>query len=127
MTAPDHSPALQHSPALEIARAYHRSWTTGDVDAAMAHLTDDFVCRAPDGEIKGRDAYRDYLGGFLRVFTGATDIAAFGDDEHALLFYYPQTETTSNAPAAEYFTVHDGLIVESLLVFDRLSYAPPEE
>ena len=33
---------------------------------------------------------------------------------------------TSTAPAAEYFTVRDGRIVESLLVFDRLSYAPPQ-
>jgi len=33
---------------------------------------------------------------------------------------------TSTAPAAEHFTVRDGRIVESLLVFDRLSYAPSQ-
>ena len=37
------------------------------------------------------------------------------------------TQTTgSTAPAAEYFTVRDGLIVESVLVFDRLSFVPPD-
>lgn len=117
----------KHSPALQTALKYHRAWTTGDLDAAMEHVADHMVCRAPDGDITGKDAYRDYLGGFLQVFTGLTDVAAFGDDQHALLFYYPHTETTTGAPAAEHFTVRDGKIVESLLVFDRLSFVPPQE
>lgn len=47
--------------------------------------------------------------------------------EHALLFYYPHTAVTSTAPAAEHFTIRDGKIVEIRLVFDRLSFAPPEQ
>lgn len=115
------------SPALQTALAYHRAWTSGYLGAAMAHVADDIICRAPDGDITGKDAYREYLGGFLQVFSGLTDIAAFGDEEHALLFYYPHTETTSTAPAAEHFTIRDGQIVKNLLVFDRLSFAPPQE
>ncbi len=59
------------------------------------------------------------------MMTGLTDVAAFGDDEHALLFYCPHTAVTSTAPAAEHFTIRDGKIVESRLVFDRLSFGPP--
>lgn len=115
------------SPALQTALAYHRAWTSGDLDGAMAHVADDIFCRAPGGDITGKAAYRDFLGGFLRVFSGLTDVAAFGDEAHALLFYYPHTETTKTAPAAEHFTIRDGQIVENLLVFDRLSFAPPQE
>lgn len=114
-------------PALQTALAYHRAWTNGDLDDAMTHVADDIVCRAPDGDITGKDAYRNYLGNFLRILSGLTDVAAFGDEEHALLFYYPHTEVTSTAPAAEHFTIRAGQIVESLLVFDRLSFAPPQE
>jgi len=115
------------SPALQTALAYHRAWTSGDLDGAMAHVADDIFCRAPDGDITGKDAYRDYLGEFTQIMTGLTDVAVFGDEEHALLFYYPHTVVTSTAPAAEHFIIRDRKIVESLLVFDRLSFAPPQE
>ncbi len=116
------------SAALRVALAYHRAWTSGDVDAAMAYVTDDgFVCRAPGGDLTGKEAFRDYLQGFVQVNTGLTDIGAFGDDEHALLFYCPHTATTTTAPAAEHFTIRDGRIVETTLVFDRLSFAPPQQ
>ncbi len=115
------------SSALQTALAYHRAWTSGDLDGAMVHVSDEIVCRAPDGDITGKEAYRGYLGGFLQVMTGLTDVAAFGDDEQALLFYCPHTAATSTAPAAEHFTLRDGQIVESRLVFDRLSFAPPQD
>jgi ketosteroid isomerase-like protein len=112
--------------ALETALAYHQAWTSGNLDDAMALVADDIVCRAPDGEIAGKDDYRAYLSEFSRINTGLTDIAAFGDDDHALLFYCPHTAVTTTAPAAEHFTIRDGQIVQSHLVFDRLSFAPPE-
>lgn len=119
-------PTNQHPQALESALAYHRAWTSGDLDGAMAHVADDIVCRAPGAEITGKDGYHAFLSGFQKMMTGLTDVAAFGDDEHVVLFYYPHTAVTSTAPAAEHFTFRDGQIIESLLVFDRLSYAPPQ-
>lgn len=113
--------------ALHTALAYHRAWTSGNLDGAMAHVADDIACSTPGAALAGKDAYRDYLAGFLEVFTGLTDVAAFGDDTHAVLFYYPHTRATSTAPAAEHFTVRDGRIVENLLIFDRLSFTAPAE
>jgi len=118
--------SVSQTPALETVLAYHRAWTSGNLDSAMGFVDEHIVCRAPGGEITGKDAYCAYLGGFSQMMTGLTDIAAFGDDQHVMLFYCPHTAVTSTAPAAEYFTVRDGRIVESLLVFDRLSYAPPQ-
>lgn len=114
------------SPALQTALTYHRAWTSGDLDGAMAHVADDILCRAPGGDITGKDAYRGYLQGFVGVMTGLTEVAAFGDEEQVLLFYYPHTATTSSAPAAEHFTIRHGQIAQSLLVFDRLSFGPPQ-
>jgi hypothetical protein len=33
--------------ALDVALAYHRAWTGGDLDSAMTHIADDVVCDAP--------------------------------------------------------------------------------
>lgn len=113
--------------ALQTALGYHRAWTSGDLDGAMAYVADEIVCRAPSGDITGKDAYRSYLGGFAQILTGLTEVAAFGDEDHALLFYRPHTAVTSTAPAAEHFTIRDAKITESQLVFDRLSFAPSAE
>jgi ketosteroid isomerase-like protein len=113
------------STALEMVLDYHRAWTSGDIDRAMTHVAEDIVCRAPGEELVGKDAYRGYLAGFAPSLTGLSDVASFADGERVALFYYPQTATTSTALAAECFTIRDGQIAESVLVFDRLSFAPP--
>jgi len=118
---------ISQSAALETALAYHRAWTSGDLEGAIAHVADDIVCRAPGGDITGKDAYRGFLGGFAANVTGLTDVAAFGDEEHVVLFYYPHTAATSTAAAAEHFTIRDGQIVETQLVFDRLSFTPLQQ
>jgi hypothetical protein len=112
--------------AYQIVQDYHRAWTSGDIDRAMTLVADDIVCRAPGEDLTGKDAYREFIGGFAPALTGLTDIAGFADGERRVaLFYYPQTAATAIAPAAECFTVRDGKIAESVLVFDRLSFGPP--
>jgi hypothetical protein len=59
---------------------------------------------------------------FARMLTGSELIAAFGDDDTALLMYNPHTTLVQDAPSAERFTVKDGRIVHSLLVFDRTPF-----
>ena len=107
--------------AYELVMAYHHAWTSGDLDTAMGYLAEDFVCHAPSGEITGREAYRASLGDFAARLTGIQEIAQLSDPDHVVLLYYPQTESFTTAPAVEYFTIRDGKIAETLLVFDRLS------
>lgn len=111
---------------LETVKDYHRAWTQGDVDQAMAWVADDILCRAPGGDISGKEAYRAFLADFAPNLTGLSDVASFAEGDRVALFYYPHTAVTRTAPAAECFTVRDGLIVENVLLFDRLSFAPPE-
>lgn len=119
--------ATSGTTALDIVLDYHRAWTGGDIDRAMTLVADDIVCRAPGGDLTGKAAYRGYLAGFAPNLTGLTDVASFADADRVALFYYPHTAATSTAPAAECFTVRDDVIVESVLVFDRMSFAPPAE
>ena len=113
--------------AYDIVQNYHRAWTTGDVERAMTYVADDITCRAPGGDLEGKEVYREFIGAFVPMLTGIGDIAEFTDGERVALFYYPQTAATATTPAAEYFTVRDGRIAESVLIFDRLSYGPPEQ
>lgn len=118
---------MTQTSAHAIVQEYHRAWTSGDIDSAMALIADDVTCRAPGEDLIGKDAYRAYIAGFAPMLTGTADIASFADGERVALFYYPQTATTMTAPAGECFTVRGGRIVENVLVFDRLSYGPPAE
>lgn len=111
----------------DIVQQYHRAWTSGDVDAAMGYVADGIVCRAPGVDLNGKEAYRGFIAGFAPMLTGIGDIAEFADGDRVALFYYPRTASTSTTPAAECFTVANGEIVESVLIFDRLSYGPPEQ
>ena len=113
--------------AYEIVKAYHHAWTSGDIDRAMTLVARDIVCRAPGVDLNGIDAYRGFIGGFAPMLTGIGDIAEFADGDRVALFYYPKTAATSTTPAAELFTVRDGKIAESVLIFDRFSYGPPQQ
>lgn len=110
--------------AVDIVKKYHRAWTSGDIDAAMSHVADDISCRAPGGDIEGKAAYREYIGAFAPKLIEVGEIAEFAEGDRVALFYYPRTEASRNAPAAECFTVRDGRIVENILIFDRLSFMP---
>lgn len=113
--------------AAALVQRYHQAWTSGDIDGALALVAEDITCRAPGVDLAGKDAYRGYLAGFAPVLTGIGQIAEFADSGRVALFYYPQTAATDTAPAAECFTVRDGLISDSVLIFDRLSFGPPSE
>jgi hypothetical protein len=107
------------SPALRTALAYYRAWTGHDLDEAMSYIADDIVCDAPAGRLEGAEAYRAFMGPFVQILTGSTLIAAFGDDNTALIMYDTQTVPVASAPGAECVTVTDGKITYSRFVFDR--------
>lgn len=111
------------SPALQVALAYHRAWTGGDLDVAMALVADDVVCDAPAGRIDGVRAYREFLTPFAQRFLIRTEmIAAFGDENTAMLMYDAETVPARSAPAAECLSVRDEKIVYNRFVFDRTPF-----
>jgi len=106
------------SPALHTALAYYQAWTGHDLDKAMSYIADDIVLDSPGGRLEGADAYRGFLGPFLQILTGSKMIAAFGDEETALVMYDTETMPVKSAPGAECVTVKDGKITYSRNVFD---------
>jgi ketosteroid isomerase-like protein len=110
------------SPALQVALAYYDAWTGKDLDRAMSYIADDIVCDAPAGRIEGSDAYRAFMGPFVQMLVRAEMIAAFGDEEKALVMYDTETTLVKSAPGAECVTVKEGKIAYSRLVFDRAPF-----
>lgn len=110
-----------------IVQAYHNAWTSGHVDRAMAYVSDNVRCFAPDENVRTKDDWHQYLSGFVPMLTGAPAHAEMTDGNRVALWYFPQTAVTKTTLASELFTIEDGQIVEIRLAFDRLGYVPPEQ
>jgi ketosteroid isomerase-like protein len=110
------------SPALEVALAYFHAWTGHDLDKAMEYVADDMVCDAPAGRLEGAAAFRGFMGPFVQILTGSQIIAAFGNDEQAVVVYDTETVPVKTAPAAECVTVREGKITYSRFIFDRAPF-----
>lgn len=113
---------VQTSPALRVALAYFEAWTSHDLDTAMTYVADEIVCDAPAGRLQGEAAYRAFMAPFVQLLSGATLLAAFGDEQSAVVVYDTQTLPVPSAPAAEWVTVKDGKIVYSRFIFDRAPF-----
>jgi hypothetical protein len=57
------------------------------------------------------------MGPFVQIVTGSQMIAAFGDEETALITYDTETAPVKSAPGAECVTVKDGKITHNQFVF----------
>lgn len=110
------------STALQTALAYFEAWTGKDLERAMSFVDGDIVCDAPAGRIEGADAYREFMAPFVQILRRADLIAAFGDEEQAVVVYDTKTAPVASAPAAECVTVRDGKIVYSRFIFDRAPF-----
>ncbi len=110
------------NPALDVVLAYFHAWTSHDLDKAMEYVADGIVCDAPAGRLEGAAAYRGFMAPFIQMLTGSELLAAFGDDEQAVVVYDTETVLVKSAPAAECVTVRDGKIAYSRFIFDRAPF-----
>jgi hypothetical protein len=113
--------------ALDVALAYYEAWTNKDFERAMTYVADDIVCDAPAGRIEGAAAYREFMGPFVAILEQAELIAAYGDDETAVVMYDTKTIPVASAPGAERYTVENGKIVRSRFVFDSAPFQAARE
>lgn len=112
----------QPSPALRVALEYFEAWASKDLETALGFVADDVVCDAPVGKIEGVEAYRAFMAPFVESLETASLIAAFGDEETAVVVYDTRTKPVPSAPGAEAVVVRDGKIARSRFVFDRLPF-----
>jgi hypothetical protein len=88
----------------------------------MTYVAEDIVCDAPAGRIEGAEAYRAFLAPFVQILRSTELIAAFGDDQTALVMYDTETVPVKSAPGAECVTVEHGRITYSRFLFDRTPF-----
>lgn len=117
------TPQIAQQDALDTALAYHQAWAGGEFELAMTYVAAEIVCDAPAGQLRGAEAFRAFMGPFAAMVKSSRLLAAYGDDEHAVLVYDTETPLVSSAPGAEWHTVAGGRIVAMRLVFDRLPFA----
>jgi hypothetical protein len=108
--------------ALDTALAYHQAWTGHDFERAMIYIAEDIGCQAPSGTLEGAEAFRGFMGPFVQILTRSELVAAFGDDQKAVVIYDTDTVPVTNAPGAECVTVNDGKITHMRIIFDRLPF-----
>jgi limonene-1,2-epoxide hydrolase len=107
---------------LQTVLAYHEAWSNHDMDRAMRYIAENIRCDAPAGRIEGAEAYRAFMGPFVKMLKSTKLLAAFGDDATAMIMYDTQTALVESGPGAEWLTIKNGKIVYSRFIFDRLPF-----
>ena len=108
--------------ALAVALAYHHAWTGKNVDEALRHVSEDIVCDAPGGQMRGIGQYRPFLANFVPIVTGYDMIAALDDGDTAVLVYDLHTMPVGSGRVCECFMVEEGQITRNRLIFDPTPY-----
>jgi len=110
---------LDMSAALDTARAFEAAWQAKQFDKARSYLADDVVFDSPFGRETSADAVMGQYAGISQVVSGPADeIAAFGDDETALIMYALPTSLFGTQVNAMRYTVRKGKITAQTLIYD---------
>jgi len=103
---------------VELAKAFTKAWTSGDIDKAASYVADDVVFDGPLQQSTGAKPYLDGLAKLARDVTGVRMIADFGDESEALLMYDLITGPYGKLTCAKHLTVRGGKITRDQLTFD---------
>jgi hypothetical protein len=109
--------------ALTVARSYVEAISQCDVDKIMSLSADDVVCVSPIGRLEGAAKFREFHDGFARMIKKVTLLAAFGDDDQAVVVYDADTHPVPNAITAEHIRVMNGKIVSTRVIYDATPFA----
>jgi ketosteroid isomerase-like protein len=107
-----------HAAPLDIAIAFTKAWTSGDLKTAATYIAEDVVFDGPMQHSTGAEPYLKGLTGLARDVTGLHIIAAFGDADQALLMYDLATRSAGTLTCAKHLTIRDGRIQRDQLTFD---------
>jgi ketosteroid isomerase-like protein len=100
---------MADSKSLAVARAYHRAWSTRDLDEVGRYLADDLQIEVPINSYAGK---ADFLEAVLRTAQHTSSvrmIAELGDGDEAMLLY-DMTLPIGQLRVAEHFTISGGKI-----------------
>jgi hypothetical protein len=96
--------------ALDVARAYHEAWSTGDIDRAAELLADDLVVEVPINEYPTKAAFVDAVGAFASMTNATRLLSALGSAGEAMLLYDMDVQGIGTLRVVEHFEVAGGRI-----------------
>ncbi|MGZ3581883.1 MAG: nuclear transport factor 2 family protein [Ktedonobacterales bacterium] len=108
----------QQQTPLAVGLAFTQAWTSHDMDTAAGYVATDIIFDGPMNHTSGDKAYMEALTRFANTVTGLKILAAFGDDQQALIMYEVTTAPFGPLPSAELLTIKDGKIQADRLIFD---------
>jgi uncharacterized protein YndB with AHSA1/START domain len=108
--------------AVDVARAYHDAWSSGDFDAAAALLDPALEVDVPVNSYATKEAFVTALAGFGSTVESVDLLAEFGRSDEALLLYDLAVGSLGRLRVAEQFTVADGRIVRIRHVHDTAPF-----
>ena len=109
----------ERSPALDVARAYLTALDNHDVATAARYLAENVVFDSPIQHHTSTKTLLPSLTAFGEIQTGDIQmIAAFGDQDQALVLFDVPTGPFGALRTAVHYTVRDGKIQTANPVFD---------
>ena len=109
----------EHSPALDVARAYLTALDTHDMATVARYLAEDVVFDSPIQHHTSSKTLLPALAAFGEMQAGDIQmIAAFGDQDQALVLFDVPTGPFGTLRTAVHYTVRDGKIQTANPVFD---------
>jgi hypothetical protein len=109
--------------AVRVAKAYVEAIARRNVDTIISVSADDVVCSSPLGRIAGAGKFREFHDGFAQMIKTITILAAYGDDEQAVVVYDADTHPVANAVVAEFLKVKAGKITATKVIYDATPFA----
>ncbi|KJD57383.1 hypothetical protein UZ38_10745 [Bacillus amyloliquefaciens] len=108
--------------ALKVAHTYFDAMANKDVEKIMSLASDEMICNSPAGKLEGTQSFRGFQEGFARMINKLTLVAAFGDDEQAVIIYEADTIPVKNSTVVEYITVKNGKIASTQVIYDATPF-----
>ena len=100
---------MRDSTSLTVAMAYHRAWSTRDLDGVGQHLADDLEVEVPINSYSGKADFLEAVQRTARNASRVTLLAELGDGDQAMLLY-DMTLPIGTLRVAEHFTISGGKI-----------------
>jgi len=104
--------------ALEVARAYHRAWSTRDLDAVGDHLSEELTIEVPINAYPGKPEFLEAVHRTAEMARSVKVLSELGGRGEAMLLYDLELPKVGVLRVAEHFTVRGGRITRIRHIHD---------
>jgi uncharacterized protein YndB with AHSA1/START domain len=101
-----------------VVAAYHRAWTSGNVDQALSFVSPSVQIEVPINSYPDRASFGDALVEFQHRIDSVTVLSEMHAGDQAMILYDIDVNGLGEMRVAEHFTVNEGVIVRLRQVHD---------